>query len=387
MSLLDFIVGNAQGMAVPQQAPATAVAPTPAPAARPQRRQPSALDMLFGVAAGYSPGTTRQRFNQRELEGAKAEAELGSLDRQAADRQFILSTLTDPQEQAVALANMAKWGENRASQYGVNNLARGAVLARGNGTIIAANPFTHMTGDEIVGVTPQGANRIYTRTAESIDEDIKRDRNEIDREKNITDAELTREGHAVERRGQDITQRGQDLNYDVALSERADRIDELNEPARAELAGYRSLGSRIDRMTLSALGDSGRGIAPEFQIGPLHAARYESELAIGRPSKEAAAYGLFRTNVSELVNESLRLNTGVQTEGDAKRTAESIMRNINNPTYVAERLAELKALNERAIKSREDAISRRESRTRRTPPPPQLSGSIPPPPRGFRIVR
>lgn len=325
---------------------------------RERSRGPSLLDTIWGVAAGYSPGATRQMHEQRDLSMRADENELATSARNLENRDAILSQITDPRERAVAMANMAKWGENAAQRYGTTNLSRGGVLASGTGEILAANPYTHISGDEIIGVGPQGANRIYTREAESIDEQIKRDRNRIDEQLGVDRNTIAREGLDVQRRGQDI-------QLETAGMSRDDKLAEANEATRAELSGYQGIGRRIDDMILATEG--GNGQAPKFEVGPLASARYESELAIGRPSPEAAAYGLFRTNVQQIVNESLRLNTGVQTEGDAKREAESIMRNIHNPAYVSARLKELKAINERAVRSREEAIQRRESRMSRPP--------------------
>lgn len=338
-------------------------------AERQRSRGPGLLDTIWGVAAGYSPNATRQMFDRNDLAMRTAESELAESGRLRDERQSVLDSISDPRERAIAAANMPKWGEFAAEgALRPQNLARGAVLVRNN-NIVAANPFTHQTGDEIVGVTPEGANRIYTRDAASIEEQIKQEGNVIKRDELAVDADLRREGF-------DVTRRGQDVQLETAGMARDDKLAEANEATRSELSGYQGIGRRIDDMILATEG--GNGQAPAFEIGPLAAARYESELALGRPSEQAAAYGLFRTNVQQIVNESLRLNTGVQTEGDAKREADSIMRNIHNPTYVAGRLRELKRINERAIRSREGAIQRRESRMSRPPAPaPRSSGGQP----------
>ena len=49
---------------------------------------------------------------------------------------------------------------------------------------------------------------------------------------------------------------------------------------------------------------------------------------------------------------SLRLNKGVQTEGDAQRAWNEILTNINDPQLVMQRLAEVQAINERAANIR-----------------------------------
>lgn len=163
-----------QVAAMPQQ-------PLMRPTAERQRsRGPSVLDTIWGMAAGYSPNATRQMGEQRDLAMRAAEAELAASGRNLSDREAVLSQITDPRERAVAMANMGKWGENAAQRYGMTNLSRGGVLASGTGEILAANPFTHETGDEIVGVGPDGARELYTRRAPSIREQIDKDRVDAD---------------------------------------------------------------------------------------------------------------------------------------------------------------------------------------------------------------
>lgn len=149
-------------------------------AERQRSRGPGLLDTIWGMAAGYSPNATRQMGEARELSMRAAENELASSGRALEDRRSVLEQITDPRERAVAMANMGKWGENAAQRYGMTNLSRGGVLASGTGEILAANPFTHETGDEIVGVGPSGADRIYTRQAPSIREQIDQDKVDAD---------------------------------------------------------------------------------------------------------------------------------------------------------------------------------------------------------------
>lgn len=374
-TLLDMLQAKA-----PQQAPMarnTALEQTAqdirySPALRPspertRNRGPSLLDTIWGVAAGYSPGDTRRRIAMAEMDQEKAQMELAAAARASSGREEMMAQITDPRERAIALANPGKWGEFAGERYvKPHSLARGAQLTTGTGQVLASNNFTHTLGDvEIVEILPDGSRVSHVRENLSPDEVAKIEDQNIRRQEMAQQSDLTREGYAVQREGQAVTMRGQDLDYERSLNERADKIDELNEPTRQELRDYQSLGTRIQSMMQSALGDPGSGTPPAFEIGPVNAAKYEAELRLGRPSAEAAAYGMFRTNVQGIVNESLRLNNGVQTEGDAKRETDNIMRNIHNPTYVEQRLLELDRINQRAIRSREETISRREARVNR----------------------
>jgi len=79
----------------------------------------------------------------------------------------------------------------------------------------------------------------------------------------------------------------------------------------------------------------------------------------GYSTPESRNYASFQANLERLRNESLRLNKGVQTEGDAVRAWNEILANINDPKLVSQRLKEVQKVNERAISLRKmnvDAI-------------------------------
>lgn len=57
----------------------------------------------------------------------------------------------------------------------------------------------------------------------------------------------------------------------------------------------------------------------------------------------------FTATLQKLRNDSLRLNKGVQTDGDAQRAWAELIDNINDPKAVSQRLQEIDAINERAV--------------------------------------
>lgn len=63
-------------------------------------------------------------------------------------------------------------------------------------------------------------------------------------------------------------------------------------------------------------------------------------------------YLSFRTTLEKLRNDSLRLNKGVQTEGDAVRAWNELLTNINDEGVVKQRLAEIQRINQRAANFR-----------------------------------
>lgn len=93
--------------------------------------------------------------------------------------------------------------------------------------------------------------------------------------------------------------------------------------------------------------------AGEFDPGVLKN-RYEqakSFFGVVDPNDvNARNYNVFLSTMERLRNESLRLNKGVQTEGDAQRAWNELFQNINDKTVVRDQLARIAALNERAAR-------------------------------------
>ena len=68
----------------------------------------------------------------------------------------------------------------------------------------------------------------------------------------------------------------------------------------------------------------------------------------GQSTPESRNLQSFEAGLEKLRNDSLRLNKGVQTEGDATRAWNELVANLNDPGVVQQRLAEIITLNSRA---------------------------------------
>lgn len=99
----------------------------------------------------------------------------------------------------------------------------------------------------------------------------------------------------------------------------------------------------------------------DLNLGLLANAKSTALNAIGAGDQNAQNYASLNSTLEKLRNESLRLNTGVQTEGDAQRAWNELVTNLKNPELVRQRLAEISALNERAITIRSGIINNRRS--------------------------
>jgi len=75
--------------------------------------------------------------------------------------------------------------------------------------------------------------------------------------------------------------------------------------------------------------------------------------------EEAINSAQFDTFLEKLRNDSLRLNKGVQTEGDAKRALNELIKNKNDTKVIRAQLQRLREINERAVEIRKRNINRR----------------------------
>ncbi len=72
----------------------------------------------------------------------------------------------------------------------------------------------------------------------------------------------------------------------------------------------------------------------------------------GFSDEESRNLSSFKSSLERLRNDSLRLNSGVQTDGDAQRAWNELFENINDTNLVKQRLGEIKKINERAVNIR-----------------------------------
>jgi hypothetical protein len=116
--------------------------------------------------------------------------------------------------------------------------------------------------------------------------------------------------------------------------------------------------------------DSGK-----LNFGPVANLISEGRLKAGMADESARNFGSFKAGMERLRNDSLRLNAGVQTDGDAQRAWNELFSNINDEKFVRQRLVEIAALNRKAIASKQAKIDLRRSRNGAEP----LFGGAPAP--------
>lgn len=67
----------------------------------------------------------------------------------------------------------------------------------------------------------------------------------------------------------------------------------------------------------------------------------------GLSTEESRNFATFKSTLERLRNESLRLNAGVQTDGDAQRAWNELFQNVNDTKLVQQRLREIQGINQR----------------------------------------
>lgn len=172
----------------------------------------------------------------------------------------------------------------------------------------------------------------------------------------------------------DMAQQQMDLRRDLAAQSSADRrmiAGMVN--ARQEQKNVPKLPTSALKMqqedleaigTSSAINSDLKALSDQIDTGKLNLGPVNNVLAkaknmAGLSDEQSRNYASFNSTLEKLRNDSLRLNKGVQTEGDAQRAWNELIANANDPKVVKQRLGEIQKINERAVNLRKmnvDAI-------------------------------
>lgn len=96
--------------------------------------------------------------------------------------------------------------------------------------------------------------------------------------------------------------------------------------------------------------------------------------ALGVSDENSRNLAEFRSTLERVRNDSLRLNSGVQTEGDAQRAWKELLDNVNDPRLVQQQLRRIQGINARARQFRQQRINALEGGSRQRPTQGQGSG-------------
>jgi hypothetical protein len=127
------------------------------------------------------------------------------------------------------------------------------------------------------------------------------------------------------------------------------------------LQGLQSANAQTDDF-INQLSVGPKGEAPSLELGPINNAMAVGQNYLGASTPNSRGIANFDAFIEGLRNQILLLHKGVQTEGDAQRALNQILRNRNDQGVVLSRLKMLKMLNERAAKQRLQLINVRRAR-------------------------
>lgn len=171
-----------------------------------------------------------------------------------------------------------------------------------------------------------------------------------------------------------VTLRGQDISANNAAASRAVQIrgqdmtdNRAANPVAKPLPPAKPMPAAALRMqqeeldaiaTASSINADIGTVEQQIKGGKLNLGPIDNVLAKGRnmaglSNESSRNYATFQATLEKLRNDSLRLNKGVQTDGDSQRAWNELLKNINDPKVVAQRLGEIKKINKRAATIRE----------------------------------
>lgn len=90
----------------------------------------------------------------------------------------------------------------------------------------------------------------------------------------------------------------------------------------------------------------------KLKLGMVENLASRGKNALGMGDENSRNFQSFKSTLETQRNNSLRLNKGVQTEGDAVRAWNELFENMNDPGVVKQRLQEIQRINERAVNFR-----------------------------------
>ena len=136
---------------------------------------------------------------------------------------------------------------------------------------------------------------------------------------------------------------------------------------KAEDADYEAidtatnLNSSIDPLIKKLGGFGLKAEKPELNLSAINNAAYAARNFLGRSTPESLAYSQLQEAKTRIINDSLRLNKGTQTEGDAQRAANEIEAAFaKNDTEATRRaLLRLYDVNKTAVENKNTQIARR----------------------------
>lgn len=152
--------------------------------------------------------------------------------------------------------------------------------------------------------------------------------------------------------GRAVTMRGQNMTDNRAANPVAKPIKAM--PTSALKMQQEELDAISTASSINAdLGAIEKQIGSgALKLGPVDNLVAKGRNMAGLSNESSRNLATFDATLERLRNDSLRLNKGVQTDGDSQRAWNELLKNVNDPKLVKQRLGEIKKINERAANIR-----------------------------------
>ena len=95
----------------------------------------------------------------------------------------------------------------------------------------------------------------------------------------------------------------------------------------------------------------------KLRLGPVENAISAGANYMGASTENSRNFNSFKATIEKIRNQTLLLNRGVQTEGDAQRALNELFGNLNDAQVVKQRLREIQQINQRAIALRQQQVA------------------------------
>jgi len=127
-----------------------------------------------------------------------------------------------------------------------------------------------------------------------------------------------------------------------------------------DIAGLENINTELGRFDAMISGG-------QLDLNPAANAIGGIRNAVGMSSENSRNLAEFRSTLERVRNDSLRLNSGVQTEGDAQRAWNELVSNLNDEAVVRRQLGRIREINNRALRFRQQRIQTLEGGARQQP--------------------
>lgn len=331
-----------------------------------QRQRVNPLNVLFrGLAPNLSGALDAERAR------LQMEADAPRMAMQASENERIARAL-GPQALLALRTNAQALGEGLSAQYKPTTTAAGGVsTVFGTGQQVEA-PRVLEFGNDLIQAGPlSGVQTLGTRGPSYAEQaQIAR----VQQDQAQANARL---GLDYQRLGQDQQQFEQRLGFDMSKQESRPLSAAQQRQVETYYQDLNSLDS-VNQQVGSYINmiDSG-----SLNFSPAANISGRARNALGISSENSRNQALFRSDMERLRNESLRLNAGVQTEGDAQRAWNELFGNLNDERVVKAQLQRIQELNNRAIRFRQGRLEQIEGQSFGGPGAPRTN--VPAPPPGF----